>query len=428
MLRKKNVEENYAENLFDQIEKFAGYGFNRSHSVGYALIAYQTAWLKSHYPSEFMSSVLSCEMDNTDRIQVFVDDCKMLNLTVKKPDINTSIYEFKDENESTILYGLGAIKGIGKSLVESIITERNKGSFSSLIDFCIRVGSNKINSRILTTLIGSGAMDAIGTREDLFSQIDPTLRKAEQVSERTESNMGDLFGEHEEVIAIDNQANKEEKRDILLAEWNSLGFYLESHPIESKKAEVRKMCGFFISELHTEIHPQRVAGMLMHLNVRQGKRGRFAFATLDDSTGRLEVSIWAENFDKYRNLLKKGQLIVVEGVVERDSYSDNRSFKMVTNRVLSFDQARAEYIKEIKVSVDNEFTKTVDLTKEIMPLLTNNGGNRLVFSYSTKEASGNIKLPEKYSFEVNDINLNKLKTICGESNVEFVYHSRNHVN
>lgn len=173
---KKDVNERYAANLFDQIEQFAGYGFNRSHSVGYALIAYQTAWLKAHYPAEFMASVLSCDLGNTDNIQLFVDDCKNIGLTVLSPDINKSSYRFEDLDSSTILYGLGAIKGIGESLVEQIVTERQSKRFEDMYDFCMRVGFNKVNKRILTTLIGSGAMDSLGSREDLFRRIDSCLK------------------------------------------------------------------------------------------------------------------------------------------------------------------------------------------------------------------------------------------------------------
>ena len=189
----KEVNQNYAANLFDQIEQFAGYGFNRSHSVGYALIAYQTAWLKAHYPAEFMASVLSCEMDSTDRIQLFVDDCRSIGLKVIKPDINTSAYKFIDLDSKTILYGLGAIKSIGESLVNQITSSRKDKPFLDLVDFCLRVGSNRVNKRVLTALIGSGAMDCFGKREYLFNQIASSLKKSEQVTERDKSKIKDLL-------------------------------------------------------------------------------------------------------------------------------------------------------------------------------------------------------------------------------------------
>ena len=191
---KNKVNKRYAENLFDQIEQFAGYGFNRSHSVGYATIAYQTAWLKAHYPSEFMASMLSCELDSTDRIQMFVQDSREAGLIVLKPDINQSNYIFEDLDQNTILYGLGAIKGIGDSLVARILEVRTNGEFIDLYDFCLRVGSNRVNKRILTALIGSGAMDSLGKRDIIYNQIDSVLKKVEQASERLESKINDLFG------------------------------------------------------------------------------------------------------------------------------------------------------------------------------------------------------------------------------------------
>ena len=212
---------------------------------------------------------------------MFVDDCRSIGLEVLKPDINLSFFEFQDLDEKTILYGLGAIKGIGESLVNSIINAREKGPFKDLYDFCLRVGSNRLNKRVLTTLIGSGAMDSIGERKKLYNLVDSVLKKAEQSLERSESQIQDLFSDdlsREE--EIDLKGNKEEDFDILTNEWSSLGFYLESHPIEGKREEVRKMCGLFISELEEATHKQRVAGMLMHLNVRQGRHGPVSYTHL----------------------------------------------------------------------------------------------------------------------------------------------------
>ncbi|HIK72236.1 MAG TPA: DNA polymerase III subunit alpha [Gammaproteobacteria bacterium] len=428
----RNVNKNYAVNLFNQIEQFAGYGFNRSHSVGYALIAYQTAWLKAHYPAEFMASLLSCEMDSTDRIQLFVDDCRLIGLKVVKPDINSSVYRFLDLDSNTILYGLGALKGIGESLVNQITTSREDRPFADLVDFCLRVGSNRVNSRILTALIGSGSMDCFGKREKLFNQIPSALKKSEQVAERDQSNIKDLFGGNETVLdLIEDTAIRPESVDLLSAEWNSLGFYLESHPIESRKKEVRKMCGFFISELETETHSQRVAGMLMHLNVRQGRKGRFAFATLDDSSGRLEISIWADIFDRYRSVLKKGQLIVVEGVVEKDNYSsgaEKSSFKMVADRILTFDEARNEYLKHIKISLNPNLVNLEKIANGIKDLSNNEDGSPVLISFFGNKAKADILLSKDYSLYVNDDSITSLFELCGKENVDLVYHSGSYVN
>ena len=424
---KKNVNERYAANLFDQIEQFAGYGFNRSHSVGYALIAYQTAWLKAHYPAEFMSSILSCDLGNTDNIQLFVDDCKNIGLTVLSPDINLSSYRFEDLDSKTILYGLGAIKGIGESLVDQIVSEREDGKFQDMYDFCIRVGFNKINKRILTALIGSGAMDCLGERETLFKRIDSCLKNAEQASERNKSNIKDLFGE-DVMEPIEDEINDEIDFDSVSAEWNALGYYLDSHPLENKKREVRNMCGFFISELQSETHTQRIAGCLMQFNVRQGKRGRFAFATLDDGSGKIEVSIWADVFEKYRNLLKKGQVLIVEGIIEKDDYSDSMRHKMIAEKILTFDQARYEYIKNIKIDIEDDIEQTNEIVRSLKEIATSNEGNTVLISYKGNSAKADIILPDNFSVKLDDAVIKTLDKRFGAENVEFVYHSQIHIN
>ena len=423
---KKDVNERYAANLFDQIEQFAGYGFNRSHSVGYALIAYQTAWLKAHYPSEFMASVLSCDLGNTDNIQLFVDDCKNIGLTVLSPDINKSSYKFEDLDTQTILYGLGAIKGIGESLVDKIVSERQIEEFKDMYDFSYRVGFNKINKRILTTLIGSGAMDSLGKRQDLFRNIDSCLKSAEQASERTKSNIKDLFGE--EIIAPQvNETNEDIDFDEVSAEWSALGFYLDSHPLENKKKEVRHMCGFFISELQSETHNQRIAGCLMQFNVRQGRRGRFAFATLDDGSGKIEVSVWADVFEKYRHLLKKGQVLVVEGMIEKDEYSDSQRHKMIAEKILTFDEARFEFIKNIKIDIEDT-SDTKDIVESLKEIANSNEGNSVMLSYTGNSAKADIILPSNYSVKLDDISIRALDKRFGAENVQFVYHTQSHIN
>ena len=423
---KKDVNERYAANLFDQIEQFAGYGFNRSHSVGYALIAYQTAWLKAHYPSEFMASVLSCDLGNTDNIQLFVDDCKNIGLTVLSPDVNKSSYKFEDIDTQTILYGLGAIKGIGESLVDKIVSERQIKEFKDMYDFSYRVGFNRINKRILTTLIGSGAMDSLGKRQDLFRNIDSCLKSAEQASERTKSNIKDLFGE--EIISLQlNETNEDIDFDEVSAEWSALGFYLDSHPLENKKKEVRHMCGFFISELQSEAHNQRIAGCLMQFNVRQGRRGRFAFATLDDGSGKIEVSVWADVFEKYRHLLKKGQVLVVEGMIEKDEYSDSQRHKMIAEKILTFDEARYEFIKNIKIDIE-ETSDTKDIVESLKEIANSNEGNSVMLSYTGNSAKADIILPSNYSVKLDDISIRALDKRFGAENVQFVYHTQSHIN
>ena len=419
---RNNVNKRYAENLFDQIEQFAGYGFNRSHSVGYATIAYQTAWLKAHYPSEFMASMLSCELDSTDRIQMFVEDSKEVGLKILKPSINKSNYIFEDIDDSSILYGLGAIKGIGDSLVAKILETREDGEFKDLYDFCLRVGSNRINKRILTALIGSGAMDCLGERDILYNQVESVIKKAEQASERLESKINDLFGYEESKISNEELILTNEHYDKLSHEWSALGFYLDSHPMDGKEEEVRKMCGLLLEDIEEAPFPQRVAGMVLYMNVRQGRHGRYAFATLDDGKSKIEVSIWAESFELYRSALRKGQLVIVEGVVEKDDFKKG-SYKIIANKVLNWEQAQNEYTSHIQIVLDPDKMKVEELTSTLKEM-SELDGSPIVIKYSDGKASGDIALPKNFTMSINDASINSLKELCGSDKVKLVYHSR----
>ena len=211
--------------------------------------------------------------------------------------------------------------------------------------------------------------------------------------------------------------------DLLAAEWNSLGFYLESHPINPKRKEVRKMCGFFLSELTIDTHSQRVAGMIINLNVRQGKRGRFAFITLDDGTGRIEVSVWADIFDNYRSVLKKGQLIVVEGIVENDTFNNDmeaNSYKMVAEHVLSFNQAREKYLKHIAITLDPELLDVNIISNGIKSLSQDINGIPIIISFIGADAQADILLPKNYSIPSDDESIFQLHELCGIENVDLV--------
>ena len=227
---------------------------------------------------------------------------------------------------------------------------------------------------------------------------------------------------------IEDETNDEIDFDSVSAEWNALGYYLDSHPLENKKREVRNMCGFFISELQSETHTQRIAGCLMQFNVRQGKRGRFAFATLDDGSGKIEVSIWADVFEKYRNLLKKGQVLIVEGIIEKDDYSDSMRHKMIAEKILTFDQARYEYIKNIKIDIEDDIEQTNEIVRSLKEIATSNEGNTVLISYKGNSAKADIILPDNFSVKLDDAVIKTLDKRFGAENVEFVYHSQIHIN
>ena len=419
------VDKKYAGNLFDQIEQFAGYGFNRSHSVGYALIAYQTAWLKAHFPASFMASVLSCEIDSTDRVQMFVDECREMKLKVTKPDINKSEYLFLDISDDEILYGLGAIKGVGESLIGGIQTEREISHFTNLEDFCLRMNKFRINKRVLEALIGSGAMDGLGVREDLFRSINATLKKVEHLMDRRQSGISDLF--EDEQIDPDPERitlTPENKFNLPIAEYKSLGFYLESNPIKGRQNEITRMCSGLIGDLTQDTSFARLGGFISQLNMRQGKRGRFAFITLVDLSGKIEVSIWADIYDKFRSALKKGQAVIIEGDIEKDEFSSNEfkeTFKLIAQNILTLDDARREYCKYVNLKMNSKNLK-VNLEK-IKKINIEEEGKKtpLLITYSGEESEADLSLPEEYNLNLNEDRLLSLEKTFGKENIQLVY-------
>src|SRR5690606_12875556 len=233
----RGVDEALASRIFELMEKFAGYGFNKSHSVAYALIAYQTAWLKAHYPEAFMAAVMTADMDNTDKLVVLKDDCTQLGLKIDPPNVNTSAFEFTAAGSGRISYGLGAIKGVGRSAVEAIVAERDaNGPYTSLLDLCRRVDQQKVGRRVLEALARAGALDGLGmNRATLMAAIPGALELAERAAQMHAVGQGGLFGADEADTAFEHVVTplrEWSKREILNAERESLGLFLTGHPFD----------------------------------------------------------------------------------------------------------------------------------------------------------------------------------------------------
>ncbi|MGI9227197.1 MAG: DNA polymerase III subunit alpha, partial [Gammaproteobacteria bacterium] len=335
---KRGVERKLANHIFDLMEKFAGYGFNKSHSVAYALLAYQTAWLKTHYPAEFMSSVMSSDLDNTDKVVNLIDECRGMGLNVQSPDINSSNYNFTVPEEKIILYGLGAIKGVGQAAVLNIVQEREENNnYKDLDDFCMRLDSQKVNRRCMEALIRSGAMDCFGfTRASLFQHLEKSLRHAEQRQRDNDAGQNDMFGHAEIGIKTSKVQSLPEWEDEkkLLGERETLGLYLTGHPITRYQDELKKITNKVISQiLNSGINLKEswqyrddsktilVAGLLDQIRMRNSPRGRIAFLTLDDNTGRIDVAVFANDYAKFGNLLIKDAILIVKGNLGWDEFT-----------------------------------------------------------------------------------------------------------
>lgn len=401
--QKNNVPEEQANYIFDLMEKFAGYGFNKSHSAAYALVSYQTAWLKTHYPPAFMAAVLSSDMDNTDKVVIFVEECRQMGLTLLSPDVNRSFYKFTVNKAGEVIYGLGAIKGVGEGPVEAIIQAREKGApFSDIFEFCQRVGGKKMNKRTLEALIRAGALDAFGQdRGILLANAEQALRHADQVSQRAQSGMGDLFGMlaapvQDKPRYLPGEPLTEDVR--LRGERDTLGLYLTGHPIAQHRAFLDHITSARLSTVQPTRRGQTVtvAGLVVAIRTMKNKRGdRMAFLTLDDQTARLEVSVFSDLFDRSKHLLQKDEVVVVEGEIQHDDYSGQ--LKLVAQNALSLAHAEAQYARRLCLSFSAD-TVTPDLPDQLAqwlgPYRLHNGaaeGRRacqVVVNYENAQAAG----------------------------------------
>jgi len=356
----RSVEEKTATYIFDLMEKFAGYGFNKSHSAAYALVSYQTAWLKAHYPAAFMAAVMSADMDNTDKVVTLIEDAREMKLEVVSPNVNACHYKFTVKDDQGIFYGLGAIKGVGEGAIEGIINSRQQdGPFRDLFDFCQRIDLKKANKRTLEGLIRAGAMDDLGpNRATLMATLESAVQRADQHHKNLASGQDDMFG------VAEPQAEEEAGQFIVARDWDdetrltgekeTLGLYLTGHPIDRYEHEINQIVSRRIAELNPKSDQNiTVAGLVVAMRTMNTKRGdRIAFITLDDRTGRLELAVFSEAYNHYRDLIAKDRLLVVEGEVSLDDYTGG--LKMSANKIYDIDHAREAFARQLVLKVDQQ--------------------------------------------------------------------------
>jgi DNA polymerase-3 subunit alpha len=422
----RGVSERFATQIFDVIEKFAGYGFNRSHSAAYALLAYQTAWLKAHYPAAFMAAVLSSDMDHTDKVVTMIAECRDMRLAVLPPDINRCSYEFVPVDEETILYGLGAIKGLGQSAIDAMLGVRDAdGPFSDFFDLCRRIDGRKVNRRVMESLIRAGALDGLGPhRACLMESLNSALAGASQHSRDLETGQEDLFGGAATAARplnfVDIPEWTDERR--LEGEKETLGLYLTGHPIARFAQELEHITDSSIADLKPgDNRSVVVAGMVVAMRTMHTRRGdRMAFITLDDRSGRLELAVFSELFERHRDLLAKDRLLVVAGNVSVDEYTGG--FKMSAEKIYNIEQARAEFSKRLVIDVDAETAANgfVDELKQILQPATS-GACPVVLHYRRAEVEAEIHLGEEWKIHPTGAVIESLTRLAGHGNVHLVY-------
>jgi DNA polymerase-3 subunit alpha len=425
--KNQGVDPDLAIKIFDLVEKFAGYGFNKSHSAAYALLAYQTAWLKAHYPAEFMAAVLSADMQNTDKVVTLIDECNALNLPLLPPDVNRGEFSFTVSEQGEVIYGLGAIKGLGEGPVEGIIVARNEGGeFRDLFDFCARVDGRKVNKRALEALIRSGALDNIGPegeigyrRAVMLAAMEEAVKMAEQHARNTKSGMTDLFGAtpRESAPEIGYQSFQGVRsgtpKERLNGEKDTLGLYLTGHPIDEYREELTHFVGHRIIDLKPDKNKQLVAGLVVGLRVIKTRRGdNMAIVSLDDKSGRIEVAIFADTFKEYRDKIVKDALLVVEGQISEDDYTGG--LKMRADQVKNLYEARVNYLKGITIDAGEESLSGsgLDQFSDIMAPYQQ-GSCPVRIRYSNGYAVGEIALGEQWLMAPEDDLLHKLREKFG---------------
>ena len=452
-------DTNKAGALFDLMEKFAGYGFNKSHSAAYALLSYQTAYLKAHYPAAFMAAVLSSDMDKTEKVVTFIEECRQMKLVMAAPGINRSQYRFTVDGDRSIVYGLGAVKGVGENAVEIIVSERHRnGLFTDLFDFCERIDLSKCNRRVLETLIRSGSLDdlmpeRLAQNDDLLSiaarcqhranmmlNLPAAILAAEQRGRDKASGQEDLFGAFDStdtassgaMTAILDIAPTWSEAVLLEAEKETLGLFLTAHPIDRYLTEIRSFCSHSLAAIAEMEAPLRryskadapqvcVAGLVTGVRSKANQRGqKMIFVTLDDRSARMEIRLFAEVAEQQAHIIQEDQVLIIKGGLSWDEFSG--AMRINADEVLSMDQARARFAKQLQIN-----TQITQLNDQMISQLQNclyahrPGAMRILLNLEHVQCRAAFNLGTDWQVQASEALLTQLRSYFGEQAVQLIY-------
>jgi DNA polymerase-3 subunit alpha len=428
----RGVAPQRAAHIFDLMEKFAGYGFNKSHSAAYALLAYQTAYLKAHYTAAFMAAVLTADMDRTEKVVYLIQECKELGISVQPPDLNTSVYEFAVGDERSIRYGLGAVKGVGEAAVRAIIGEREaRGGYASLEDLCRRLDLQKVNRRVLEALIKSGSLDGFGVnRAALMLQLGSAMQRGDQGARAQEAGQVDLFGlapeERAPTLSVAPAAAAPDWSEALrlAGERETLGLYLTGHPIARVEQHLLRFVSHRIGDLlgerpfaqasrgFTAGRSVTVAGLIDEIR----KRGARISLSLDDRSGRIEVTLFDEVFQRHRDLIIKDALVLIEGLLRFDEFSDG--WRLGARKITDLDQALESQARRIVLKWPPErapgaFEELAQILGRFRP-----GPCPVTIEYRAAAASGALTLGPEWSVRPARELLFALEELVGRHGIE----------
>ncbi|AIF98081.1 DNA polymerase III subunit alpha [Alteromonas australica] len=428
--KNNNIDPDLAMKIFDLVEKFAGYGFNKSHSAAYALVSYQTLWLKVHYPAEFMAAVMSADMDNTDKIVTLVDECDRMGLEILPPDLNAGKYKFTVDSEGRIVYGIGAIKGVGEGPIEAIIEAREtQGAFKDLFDFCAKIDVKRVNKRVLEKLVLSGAMDNLGPhRAALMATLPEAIAAAGQHAKAESFGQSDMFGllttEPEDVLQAFADVPQWPEKVWLEGEKDTLGLYLTGHPINQYADEIRYYTEGRLVDLKPTGKDQMASavGLVLGVRVMTNKRGRrWAIVTLDDKSARIDVRFFPDMYEQFESVLETDKILLIKGQVSFDDFSGGNT--ITARDVMDIVQAREKNARALALYVDTQVLEQQKMSQLQSILQAFNGGScpvQLAITHPDVEAT--LACSAKWYVTPEDQLLHDLKQCLGEKAVSILYH------
>ena len=425
---KRGIKKNKAEEIFALIEKFAKYGFNKSHSVAYAYIAYQTAWLKAYYPAEFMSANLTSEMGVIDRIVILINECKKMKIQVKSPDINVSFEDFRPINKSTISYGMNAIKNVGSKALETIINDRKEnGRFESIFDLCSRIDQQKVNKRVLESLVMSGTLDSLeGNRAQKFSAVDEAIKYGQLMQARKDKNQVDMFSsltDQETLIKVPSLIDIPdwEEREALEKEKEILGFYVSGHPLLQHSEDLEEFTSFSFDDDQEILKKDTVivGGMVSKIIKRFDRRNReMSFFDLDCIGGNVEVIAFSDCFKSYGSLIEEGSVLFVKG-----KPSDNTipsELKVISDEIIPVKGIRNRLSQRLNINFFKaKPTSDVKEIENLMKLAKKYPGScGMVFHLENGSSKRPVKvLAHNIKVSTDKVFIRTLRTKYGEENI-----------
>ena len=422
---KDGLSQAKADEIFDLMEKFAGYGFNKSHAAAYALLSYHTAYLKAHHPAAFMAANMSLAMDDTEKVKILVEDAiDICKLKMLAPDINQSDYRFMPVGEPgkkamQIRYGMGAVKGSGQNAIENIVAARKAdGPFTSLFDFCKRVDKRQVNRRTIESLIRAGAMDCLKQdRAILLATVDYAMEAALQAE--AAANQVSLFGDDDDMIPPPEyvKAERWSDRERLLEEKQALGFYLSGHLFDAYAPEVRQFVKTTLAKLDPSRDLRLLGGVISGVRTQMTQRGKILIVTLDDGTGVVDVTVYSELADQFKAVFKEDEFLAVLGKVSEDRFSGG--LRITAEKVMDIGRARVQFSQGLRITLDAE-ADTAKLTEILKPHI-NQEGCPVLIRYQNQDASAELYLADQWRVNPDDHLRKKLGDWLSPKNVQIEY-------